>query len=278
MNPLHQFLAFTFPQRAARLRRGAILAFAAAGVMLLPAGCNTAKKSRMELVSPTEGWTTPSAVDIENFNGSVTIIVDPSVTEPTPVMRAHASLWVPDSVRKRAVESVRMGVKTSEQEGRAVYSIRTVPNWPDRTEVWADVTLRMPRCDGVRIYNRGGIVRLTGVSGALQIDNGEFGGRRGSIEVRTDEAMIDPVALVTDSGDVVYQITTGSTGEFTLDSLDGEETFDAAIVLPRMVRSDGTVTRATVGDEHNAVLLRSNKGDVKVVYMNEPEKYVRRLR
>lgn len=263
--------------RPIALRGKGLAVLASAGVILTTmTGCNTVRKPAVALASPADGWNAPSAIDIENFHGSVTIIVDPTVDQVVPVFKTRASIWVQDAIRKQAVESIKIRTSTLDQEGRAVFSIRTSTKWIDPTQVWVDITLRMPRCDGVRIYNRGGDVRLSGVGGAIQVDNGEFAGTSGGIEVRTDQDITDPVALLTASGNVVYQVGPGSTGEYTLDSKDGQESFDSTILRAGMVHTNGTVTTASVGEDASTVLLRTGKGDVTVIYMADPMKYTRR--
>jgi hypothetical protein len=77
---------------------------------------------------------------------------------------------------------------------------------------------------------------------------------------------------------VIYQVGPGSTGAYTLDSIDGSETFDANVIHPEAVHSNGSVTTATVGEAENAVVLRSTKGDVSVIYMNDAQTYINRFR
>ncbi|MBC7773370.1 MAG: hypothetical protein H7210_12810 [Pyrinomonadaceae bacterium] len=228
--------------------------------------------------APADGWAAPTALDIENYHGTVTIIVDPDVTELKTVAKVHASLWIDDVVRSQAQDSVRIRTRTLEQEGRTVCSIRTSTRWGDPRQVWVDLTLTMPRCDGVRIFNRGGSVTLVGVSGALQVDNGEFADSSGPIEVRTNAVIVDPVVLVTSSGNIFYQVGPGSTGAYTLDATDGSESFDSTVARPEAVHSNGSVTTATVGDAENSVVLRSAKGDVSVIYMNDAQAYINRFR
>ncbi|MGE3107395.1 MAG: hypothetical protein AB7G11_17215 [Phycisphaerales bacterium] len=249
-------------------------------LVAVSAGCNTVRRNRTEIAAPADGWNAPAAVDIENFHGTVTVVVDPTLTEVRPTFKAHASLWIEDAVRKQAIESVKVRTRTLDQEGRAVYSVRTSTTWGDPKQVWIDVTLRMPRCDGVRVFNRGGHVRVWGVGGAIQVDNGEFAGGEGGIEIRTDQDIADPVALITSEGNIVYQVGPGSTGEYTLDAPDGDETFDSNILLPGMIHTNGSITTASVGARdgtpaENAVLLKTARGDTTVIYMNEPMKYRR---
>lgn len=257
---------------------GLALRLAGASLMLLPASCNTVHKVRPVVSAPADGWVAPTALDIENFHGSITILVDPAAPELKTLAKVHASLWIDDVVRNQAQDSVKVRTRTIDQDGRAVCSIRTSTRWGDPKQVWVDLTITMPRCDGVRIFNRGGAVTLVGVSGAVQVDNGEFADSSGPIEVRTDAVMIDPVFLVTTKGNVVYQVGPGSTGAYTLDSDKGSETFDSTVLRPEAVHSNGSVTTATVGNAENAVVLRSAQGDVTVLYMNNAQTYINRLR
>jgi hypothetical protein len=260
-----------------RVRFSRVAAIGVAACLLAVApGCNTMKKRPTAVAAPADGWTTPAAIDIENFNGSVTVIVDPTVTEVKPTVKTRASVWIVDAVRKQAIDSIKVTTRTIDQEGRAVYVLRTSTSWNNPKEVWVNLTIRMPRCDGVRVFNRGGDVRLSGVTGAIQVDNGEYADRTGGIEVRTDADMSDPVALITNSGNVVYQVGGGSVGEYTLDAEGGDEMFDSNNIAPGMVHTNGSVTTASIGEGSNAVLLKTGKGSATVIYMNDPMKYTRR--
>ncbi len=221
---------------------------------------------------------TPVAIDIENFNGNVRVVVDPTLTAVKPVIKKRVSWHVDQFIREDAQDAITVRSRTVEQDGRSVVTIRTSTKWIEPEKTWVNLTLFVPRCDGVRVWNRGGKVTLEGVSGAIQVENFEYAGNGAPIEVRTAQDIVDPVMLVTDSGTVAYQVGPGSTGQFTLDSADDREEFDCNVVHPQELHSDGKVTTASLNSGDNQVLLRSGKGMVLVLVMSDPMGYSNSLR
>jgi hypothetical protein len=254
---------------------------ALAGALLLPAllaSCGTVDKvdaaDQQIRVDPV----TPVAFDIENFHGSVRIVVDPSLSEVRPVIKKHVSWWTEHGIREDAQTAINVRSRTVSQDGRSVITIKTSTKWPEPEKVWVDLTLFVPRCDGVRVWNRGGKVLLEGVAGAIHVENAEFADNEAPIEVRTDRDLTDPVVLSTTSGSVVYQVGPGSAGRFTLDSADSTEMFDCKVVSPTDLRSDGKTTTATLNAGDNPVLLKSGSGSVIVLVINNPMDYTNKTR
>jgi hypothetical protein len=221
---------------------------------------------------------TPVAFDIENFHGNVRVVVDPTLTAVKPVIKKRVSWWVEQSIRKDAQDAITVRTRTYEDEGRSVVRIKTTTNWPEPERVWVNLTLYVPRCDGVRIWNRGGSVTLEGVAGAIQVENFDYAGNSAPIEVRTDRDIVDPVMLVTTSGTVAYQVGPGSTGQVTLDSADDREEFDCNVLHPGQIHSDGQTTTAILNSGANPVLLKSGSGRVIALVMDEPMGYTNKWR
>lgn len=249
-----------------------------AATPLAMVSCGTVSKveatSQQIRVDPTM----PVGLDIENFHGNVRIVVDPTLDAVKPVIKKRVSWMVDQFIREEAQAAISVRSRTVEQDGRSVITIRTSTKWVEPEKTWVNLTLYVPRCDGVRIWNRGGKVTLEGVSGAIQVENVSYAGSDAPIEVRTDAAIIDPVMLVTDSGTVAYQVGPGSAGQFTLDSEEGIETLECPILRPDQIHSDGKVTTASINGGDNQVLLRSGKGDVIVLVMTDPMGYTNTLR
>jgi hypothetical protein len=236
-------------------------------------GCGLRQRVKPAIEQPDPGWVAPTAVDVENFYGSVRVLVDPSVKTATPVASVRTSRRVPWALRARAREAVKVQARTIEQDGRNILKVRTSTKWQDTSEVWVNLTIRMPRCDGARVWNRGGRVEIAGVSGALLVDNGELHGYDGDIEVRTASPMTDPVALITTQGTVVYQVAANSSGDFELSTQDGKTEFASGVIQPDFVHTDGKVFTARVNGGGNPVRLMSGKGLVRAELMHHPEQY-----
>jgi hypothetical protein len=238
----------------------------------LVGGCGR-QRIRPTVAEPETGWDAPTAVDVENFYGSVTIRVDPQVKSVRPVAVVRTS-WSTDlGNRQAAKDSVTVTARTVVEGGRTVLRVRTSSNWKDPTQVWVNLKIVMPRCDGLRVWNRGGKVKLIGVAGAVLVDNGPRFDDRGDIELRTGAPMTEPVALVTGRGSVVYQIGSASSGQFDLTSETGQVEFESPVVKPDAMHTDGKRVTATLNSGANAVLLRSGHGLVRVFVTDDPVAY-----
>jgi hypothetical protein len=220
----------------------------------------------------------PIGLDIENFNGSVWLRVDPTLSEPV----VSTSVYTTNSLTSKEGESAAGATTTTsrseDQGGRAVLHVKSETTWGDPRQVWVDIDISTPRCDGLRIFNRGGKVDISGVSGAVLVDNGDFGDEPGPIELRTGKPMTEPVALVTTSGSVFYQIPAGSTGRFDLQSGDREPELDCAIQRMADVHADSKSITAMVGAGENPVQIRSGNGRVRVFVMEHAGEYTNKFR
>jgi hypothetical protein len=264
----------------ARVPRQFLLALTLSGIAaaaLLP-GCGTVSKVDADDQQIRIDPLTPVALDIENFSGNVRVVVDPTLTSVKPVIKKRVSWGVDQFIREDAQAAIHVRSRTVEQDGRSVITIKTSTKWIEPKKTWVNLTLYVPRCDGVRVWNRGGKVTLEGVSGAIQVENAGLDGEEAPIEVRTDKAIVDPVMLVTDSGTVAYQVGPGSAGQFTLDSADDAEEFDCKVLSPDLIHSDGKVTTASLNAGDNQVLLKSGKGSVIVLVMTDPMSYTNTVR
>lgn len=241
------------------------------------ASCSIRRPLDIEMAQPAEEWgvggAARTAVDIRNYHGSVRILVDPRVTEAEVSAVAGAKPDIEKSADSRATESVTVVTDWVQQEGGRVLRVRTGATWPDPKEVWVDLTIRMPSCDGATIWNRGGWVELIGVEGAIQVDNGALGESDGTIRIRTAKAMTAPVTLTTDRGTVVYQVGANSTGTFDLLATKGKAAFLSPARAPTNVVYGDNHATAVLNNGTNPVVLRSGNGLVRVYVIENPEAY-----
>ncbi|MEO1130963.1 MAG: hypothetical protein AAFX05_14820, partial [Planctomycetota bacterium] len=126
--------------------------------------------------------------------------------------------------------------------------------------------ITVPRADGVRLVNQGGLVEVVGSAGATHIEN-----RKGSIELRTRHPMVEDVVLLAVDGNIYYQVPFGSTGQFDLETLEGRSIF-----RDFSGETDGTFSGSLLqigtqlGDGGNMVVAKTNRGDVRAWVMEDP--------
>lgn len=241
-------------------------------------GCAPQQRVSPEIATPNAGWTAPLALDIENFNGRVSIRVDPAVAAPVVTASVYTSMHLETDRSEAAAQATSNTTQTEEQDGRAVLHVKSETTWPEPEQVWVDIDIVTPRCDGLRVFNRGGKVDISGITGAVLVDNGEYADEPGPIELRTGKPMTDPVALLTTAGSVFYQVGEGSTGRFDLQSADHQPEMDCAILRMSEVHADSRGVTAVIGQGENPVQLRSGRGRVRAFVMEHAGEYTNKFR
>jgi hypothetical protein len=203
------------------------------------------------------------AVDIENYRGSVVVEVLPGLTKPT------LQAWVLDETKgfMRVTDDVTVrswyAAEVASVQGRPVLRILT-----KRTNETKPSSVRLvvqtPSCDGIRVRNSGGEVRLLGISGEVTVENGYKGGEGGGITVSTNRRLADAVSLRTTKGVISLMIPTNSQGRLDLNTPKGSPEVN--------VRGDGldnvkkTLTgfAATLNNGVKPWTLLSAEGDIRV--------------
>ncbi len=208
------------------------------------------------------------AVDVENFRGRVTLRVDAEADAVTVVATTEADGGIEDEELPAVADAV---VVTAEAEERGGLPVIVVRSTSARAEAdhRVDIEIRMPECSGVRIRNSGGVVKVVGVAGAVQVDNTD-----GPIEVRTQHVLGAPLALTTTAGEVRCLVPPGSKGDITLESDDGKVAFDGPGVtgIRKMKGTPGRFA-AVIDGADNPVLLRTGSGFVLFRVVENPETY-----
>lgn len=235
-------------------------------------GCNTtAAKHDYTLDIPPD--TQLLAIDVENFKGSVEIRAGKG--KPGQARVTSEVLTIPGAdkqQRQRAAENVDVTANIEENDGRAVLRIRT-DNAQRRGAQEVDIYVEVPRCDGLRVINRGGTVEAVGTAGATHIEN-----REGAVELRTNQVMDRDVTILVVDGNIYYQVAPGSKGVFDLETLDGEVAMRDFTGMTSNTNANWTRLHTTVAKGDNPVMARTNKGDIRVWIMENPEALTRMIK
>lgn len=248
------------------------MAMAGLGVVWLGGCAATAAKHDYSLEIPPD--TTLLAVDIENFKGSVEVRADKRTPPGEAVVRSE--VLAPSGAKKPELERVKgdVGVDATieDDEGRGVLRIRT-DDAQKRGAEWVKLYVEVPRCDGLRIVNHGGDVEVVGTGGTTHIEN-----HQGAIELRTSRVMDEDVTLLGVDGNIYYQVPPGSKGEFDLKTLNGQVAMRDFTGMTKDTQSTKTVLRTTLSKGTNKVVARTNKGDIRVWVMEDPEALTRMIK
>lgn len=237
--------------------RGLIVVLAA-----LMGGCGASRSHEYAFdIAPTTGML---AVDVENFRGSVEVRADDRLDEARVEATSHAGLLTGDQA-EAMVAGMDVHAELVEEGARAVLRVRSESDREDAGDHWVNIRVRVPRCEGVRIENRGGTVLVVGTGGGTMITN-----REGAIEFRTDQAMLDPVTLTTTDGNVYYQVPIGSKGRFDLETLSGSVWYRDSVAGTDETYSAPRLYQARLNEGENPVLARTSRGDISVWVNEDP--------
>lgn len=219
-----------------------------------------------------------TAVDVENLNGSVTILVSDRYKKASVYARAnwHADLsdeeWK-DISNERWV--VAQHVEDGENSVLRVLS-QAAPDMdpPVRTEI----KILMPACDGVFVRNAGGNVTVVGAGGAHTIASGFELGSGGHIEVRTGRAISDPINLRTSNGAVNLVLAPNSGGLINVQTDDGRVAFGSKYGRLTNVHVEEERWTGTWNGQSNPILLQTLDGDARLRVEEKPEMFSTGLR
>jgi hypothetical protein len=226
-----------------------------------------------------EPWpAVPPRIDVSNFNGRVDVIVSDHLCCP----RVEATAWSCDDAPKEELGQVQVAATLiSDPAGGPVF--RVVSTRPqgacERTGV--DLMIRVPSAGAITVYNRGGPVKIVDAPAAVQVENGRLvpgedgddDEQRPWIQVRSKASIDQPVALVTDSGDVVLLVGPGSRGLLDIQAPRGEAHARARVGTCDQVQSGLHQVTARYNSGTNPVLLRTEDGDATAMMLERPEDY-----
>lgn len=205
--------------------------------------------------------TGPVMVDVESFNGDVTINADPRNTLATVTVRRQATHgWGRAVESDRSLATIQYSANIVPSEFGDLLQIRT---WTTGSEPWfqrAHVRIDVPLVDGVSIRTSNGNVTVKNIEGEVHIETSH-----GDVRLLTNRPMIQPVSIRNRYGDIDYRIRAESTAEFDCQTVDGS--VDQRCRHGRLIVHSGTTgTRllATLNDGKNPVRLRTVQGDIRV--------------
>ncbi|MCK4874083.1 MAG: hypothetical protein KAS72_15275 [Phycisphaerales bacterium] len=242
--------------RSARFAFATLLLTLAATILI---GCGVRRSLPLRLDYPPD--LQASAVDVSSFGGTITIVASPLAEGIGIETRIRIPRWVsPDDV-DAVFDAAQVTAKTIEREGLGVLVVDVTTSYPDDTASNVDVTITMPQVQGTRVRLVQGEVELVNIQGAVEVHL-----VAGDITVRTNEAMIDPVLLVTGKGQVNYIVSPDSTGEMDIRALAGRVDYRCRAGIT----TDMTVSRDAFhgilnSDGSNQIKLQSGEGDILVI-------------
>lgn len=213
------------------------------------------------------------AVDVENLNGSVTVLVSDRYDSAHVFARAG---WR-GKYSKDEWEQVKnedwVVAEHVVEEGHSILRVLSQAGPDVDPPVRTDIRILLPACDGVFIRNAGGLVKVVGAGGAHTIESGFETGPGGSIEVKTSRDITDPITLRTSDGWVDLVLDQGSAGTVDLQTDQGKVFFSSKFGRTTDVRADTQHWTGVWNASSNPITLRTLSGDARVRVVDNPEKY-----
>lgn len=258
-----------------RFRPLALLLGLALSALLL-GGCSGTQAHSYSLTMP-EGLVR-LAVDVENYRGHVEVIADEDARSVT----VDGWIWLGAEAIKAGGEepytltSVEARIERSpDAPNSGVLRVRTSSEHSEFHDHHVRLVIRAPRVDGLRIVNRGGYVEVVEARGAVEIENAS-----GGIQFRSSSPMVDPVQVLATDTNIWYQVPAGSTGEVVLETLEGRAVYkntltdsDQTYTTMSQDGADGSVIRTVLANGTNPVNIRTNRGDIRLLVMEDPVGY-----
>ncbi|MFI4897182.1 MAG: hypothetical protein ACIARR_05090 [Phycisphaerales bacterium JB059] len=214
-----------------------------------------------------------TALDIENQNGSITIIASDRLSE------AEIEWNIPRGDR---AEIASYGIDPSDKSlwvqaeheagpDRSILRVTTL-NAPLESGFHprVDLTIRTPVCDGLLVRNSGGDVEIVGIRGAITVENGFAGGQGGRVEVRAVEPVVEPVRLTSSVGPVYLVLPPESRGTLDIQSASGRADFNTKFGRVTQVHPTERHWTGVWNEGGNRIELYSGEKDARVMVVERP--------
>jgi hypothetical protein len=216
-------------------------------------GCSSHKPTGNIAISqpdtPAEG---PLALDIENHRGSVTVIVNPKLTEPVVTATSRG--------QKDSTVSQWTAASLANDAGRPVLRVLSAAPEADPAPI-VDITVRVPDCAGARVHTDDGLITLRGVRGAIDAQTSLGSRDHNAIFISTEAALKDPMLLHADRGGIEVRMGTGSAGRIQATST-GAVSMDAAMADLHDVQYTRQVWTGTLNKGAADMRLNADDGNI----------------
>jgi hypothetical protein len=204
--------------------------------------------------TPAEG---PLAVDIDNHRGSVSILVDPKLTEPVVTAKARG--------QKASVAGQWTAASLATDAGHPVLRVLCTAPPTDDEGTHVDIVVRTPSCAGVRVRTDDGLINLRGIQGAIDAQTSTAGHGLSAIFISTDTALTEPILLHSERGKIEVRMPKTSAGQIQAASPLGTIDVDAVTADLRDVSYVRQIWTGTLNGGKSDLHLIADDGDIVVI-------------
>lgn len=250
-------------------RFGILLTLTIALLAFLLGGCATSDSRITALDNPSA--LTELGLDVSNPYGSVRVEITDRVDHICVAEELLTPAFATEELRESLGERIQLHVDRSESmPGFETLRLTVLALEPLNTEEGVNLTIRLPRCSGIRVRNAAGDAILLGATGAIHVETID-----GDIEVRCSEPLQWPVALIADTGNVYLQTPGGVEGRVELVSNSGEAVFTSTLEPLHGMAATRHFVRGSFDNGANPITCRSDTGNVRMMVIENPMGYTR---
>jgi len=222
-----------------------------------------------------------TAVDIENPSGDVEIRSHSKHEKAYVEFKVRKEQWLRFRMAKQGIDFDPVGdYFTAEYivPDGSLNQVGTLMIRPTDLSIEGfrppiDVLISIPRCDGAKVSTSNGRIMITGVTGTIEVRNGDEFTKGGDVIIRTGENPIEEVMAYTSKGDVHFIASPSNTGVFDLTAPRGSASFKSKFGwVDHSMPSRGHWT-GIWNDGTNAISLHSENGDAEVFVTEQPQFY-----
>ena len=222
-----------------------------------------------------------TAVDIVNPRGSVEIRAHSKHEKAYVEFRVRKEQWLRFRMAKQGIKFSAAGdyytaeyiVPDDSLNQYGTLMIRPTDLTIEGFRPPIDVVISIPRCDGAKVVSSDGRIMITGVTGTIDVRNGDEFTKGGDVIIRTGEKPMEGVMAYTSKGDVHYIVSPSNTGVFEITAPRGKALFSSKFgFVNHSMPSKGRWT-GIWNDGTNAISLHSDDGDAGVYVTEQPQFY-----
>ena len=269
-----------------------LLAITLAVMLISTTGCKRMGGVKARLVAKQLAHSVPingqpitvgqfTAVDVENPWGDVIIDANSKHEYAMVEFRVRKERWARFEMARAGIEFDPVGEwfygeyitpeDTLNQVGTLV--IRPSDLTIDGFRPPVDIKISIPRCDGARVRSTRGKIQITGVSGTVDIENGDDNTPGGEIVIRTSDSTLEEIAAISSQGDVYVVTTPNNAGRFDIRAPFGDAFFRSRYGYMDEVMPEKTRWTGVWNDGSNAIDLQADRGDAGVFVVENPARF-----
>jgi len=208
----------------------------------------------------------PVAVEVESFNGDVNVYVDEKLEQAEVQIVRESNFGIGRSGEAvDALDDIHYTAQVESGPSGPVLRVRTWTDWPEPYLQAAHVTINLPGVNELSVHTTRGRVYAVDVQGPVDISTTE-----GDVRLMTNWAMLEPVTIRNDRGDIDYRVRGESTAMVTAETTDGRVLHDCRYSRLRIREHTDRRLVVQINEGQNPVDLHTVEGDIRVAVINNP--------